>query len=204
MSEPLWRRLSSSVGSDAEVAEIVSSPVLHAEARQMAPALRKLAEPCGPEAALAALRPLVLVYGIQEAARSAHFWRPYMEVLGSVPLEALSLAISEYIAKPDSAFFPKPGPLKAIADRQAEPIRRAAHRATTAARMEARHERAPPTEQQRAAVAKQAAEAVAALSKPKVFAMPQVNPPATHGKADETGLTPQMKALMEQRRGEGE
>src|SRR5688572_10740721 len=112
ISTPLWARLSSRFESQTEVDEIVADPALHAEAKRLAPMLAQKAAPAGDEAVRRALQPLVLVYGIGEAARVPAFWAPY-RVLASVPAEALARGIEDYTASADSHFFPKPGPLKA-------------------------------------------------------------------------------------------
>jgi hypothetical protein len=91
--------------------------------------LEKLAEPCGAGFVKSALQSLVLVFGVAEGARSAAFWNVYIETLDGVPREALDAAIREYAALPDSQFFPKPGPLKALAVKHGEKLRCAAHRA---------------------------------------------------------------------------
>ncbi|MDB5438483.1 MAG: hypothetical protein JWM33_910, partial [Caulobacteraceae bacterium] len=81
------------------------------------------------QAVRAALSPLVLVYGVGEAARSAAFWGVYVETLSGLPAEALRAAAADYAAGAGAEFFPKPGPLKALALKHAEPLRRAAARA---------------------------------------------------------------------------
>lgn len=80
-----------------------------------------------------ALQPLVLVYGVGEAAKSAAFWRVYVEQLSGFPAEALAQAVSDYAGGANAEFFPKPGPLKALAAKRAEPILKALSRAKRAA-----------------------------------------------------------------------
>src|SRR4051812_46581833 len=93
ISTPLWRLLSSSLPSDGEIAEILSDPALHAEARRIAPALAEAASPCGDEAVRLALQPLVLVFGVPEGSKSQAFWAVYYKTLGSLPAEALAKAV---------------------------------------------------------------------------------------------------------------
>lgn len=119
--------------ADGELEEILSCPALHAEARHVAPALAQLAAGCGPEAVRMALQPLVLVYGIGEATKSPAFWGVYFRNLADLPSEALAKGVEEYASLPDSHFFPKPGPLRALAMKHAEPIFKAATRAKRAA-----------------------------------------------------------------------
>lgn len=109
------------------------SPALHSEAKAVSATLSQVAEACGKEAVRFALQPLVLVFGVGEAARSPAFWAAYTETLSTVPRESLAAAIKEYTSLPDSEFFPKPGPLKALALKHAEPLYKAAYRAKRAA-----------------------------------------------------------------------
>ena len=96
ISTPLWRLLSSNQSADMEIDEILSNPVLHQEAKLISPMLKALAQGCGPKSVQHALQPLVLVYGIGEAARSAAFWEVYRKTLEDVPAESLRQAIEDY------------------------------------------------------------------------------------------------------------
>ena len=133
ISTGLWRRLASEAPADLELAEIVASPALHAEAKALIPALAAVAAPCGPQSVRAALQPLVLIYGVGEAAKSAAFWKVYIDALAGLPAEALAQAVIDYAAQPDAEWFPKPGPLKALASKRAEKIWKAYSRAKRAA-----------------------------------------------------------------------
>lgn len=133
VSTPLWRLLSSSLPSDGEVAEICGDPVLHTEVKFIAARLSMLAKPCGEEAVRLALQPLILVYGVSQGANTAAFWKVYFKQLSDLPAEALAKAVDDYAGLPDAEFFPKPGPLRALALKHAEPICRAAYRARRAA-----------------------------------------------------------------------
>lgn len=97
-------------------------------------ALQRHAEPCGDKAVIAALVPLVSLYGVSDKSEQEWkvFWRFYAEALSGVPLEALKAGVADYVSRPDSEFFPKPGPLKALCDRHAMPILIAARRAQKA------------------------------------------------------------------------
>src|SRR6185503_10867246 len=132
----LWRLLSSNHDASTEVADIVADPELHTEAKRVCSALTLRAAGAGEHAVRQALQPLVLVFGVGEAARSPAFWQAY-RVLAGVPPEALRQGIEDYLAASDSTFFPKPGPLKALCDKHAEPIYKAAARANRAAALPA-------------------------------------------------------------------
>lgn len=138
MSTRLWRLLSSKLPGDAEVAEICSDVALHTEARAKAHMLASVARGAGEDGVAKALAPLVLVYGVGKAAETKAFWGVYFNALRDIPAEALSRAVDEYTTLPDSEFFPKPGPLKAIALKHAEPILKAAHRSRKAAESQLR------------------------------------------------------------------
>ncbi len=88
-----------------------------------------MAEPCGPDAVRALLQPLVLVYGVSDAARTPAFWKVYREQLAGLPFEALEQAVNDFAGQPGAEFFPKPGPLKALATARAVPIIKALYRA---------------------------------------------------------------------------
>lgn len=106
------------------------SPVLAQAARKLA----RHIEPCGQRAVIAVLAPLLSLYGVpnKSEAEAKTFWGFYIDALGSLPAEALKAGVAEYVADPKSEFFPKPGPLKAICERHAIPLRMAANRAARA------------------------------------------------------------------------
>lgn len=138
------------------MAEIAATPGLIAQARIAAPMLRQIAATgCGEEAVKRSLQPLVLVFGVGEAARSAAFWRVYIKALSDVPLEALIGAVEEYPRLADAEFFPKPGPLRALALKHAEPIYQAASRARRAANLKPARPIERGTPEQRKAFAEQ-------------------------------------------------
>jgi hypothetical protein len=90
-------------------------------------------EPCGDEAVKRAMQPLVLVFGVSDSARTSAFWKVYLQALRDLPVAALEQAVQDYASSPESLFFPKPGQLKALALKRAEPIYQAASRAKSAA-----------------------------------------------------------------------
>lgn len=201
ISTPLWRLLSSNHSADTEIAEIVADPELHREVREVATKLAIRASGAGESSVRHALQPLVLVYGVGDAARSPAFWQAYT-ILSGVPVEALRKGVEDYLKAPDSEFFPKPGPLKALCDKHAEPIFKAAFRAARAAGA------APPkarsvSEEEKAAVHRMAAECSQSLSMAAVAAWPKrIAPedlPSIAGKVDEGGITPEMRALIARR-----
>jgi len=201
ISTPLWRLLSSNVGAAAEIEEIASDPRLRSEALAVLPKLMARASPAGDDRVRNALQPLILVYGASEATRSPAFWQAYYRALAPLPVEALARGVEDYLAAPDSEFFPKPGPLRALCDKHAEPIFKAASRARRALEVP-QHKRTPITDEERARVAQMAREAGEKLSLTGAAAWPQPpggEMPSIAGKADEGGLTAQMRELMARR-----
>jgi hypothetical protein len=133
LSPPLWRLLSSNLPADGEVEAICSDPLLHREVKHAAPYLKALAQGVGDEGVGRALQPLVVVFGVGDAATTKAFWRVYYEALRDIPAEALGAAVRDYTLQADAQWFPKPGPLRALALKHAEPLYKAAYRAKRAA-----------------------------------------------------------------------
>jgi len=145
------------VGAQAEIAEIAADPRLRSEALAILPKLMLRAAPSGDERVRRALQPLILVYGASEATKAPAFWQAYYAALSGLPAEALARGIADYTAAPDSEFFPKPGPLRALCEKHAEPIFKSASRAKRALDIP-QGKRTPPTDEEKAAVAKLLAE----------------------------------------------
>lgn len=192
--------LSSGSPAELEVREIVNDPELHREAQYAAKNLALLATPCGGRAVRHALQRLILVYGAAEAARAPAFWEAYVNALRGLPDDALQAAIDEYVALPTSEFFPKPGPLKALGDKHAEAIRRAAARANTAARTQPeRPFEASPEE--REAVRSMMADFRAKMAEKAALGPQPPVAPSTQGLTDEKGITSELRRVMAERDG---
>lgn len=160
----------------------------------MAGALADLAKPSGGDFVCAALQPLVLVYGLGEQAKSPAFWAVYVKALQDLPREAITDAVDDYSARPDSLYFPKPGQLRDIAMRRGERLLRMASRAREAANMELR--RAPEkTDADKAAVKEMLAGYLGTF---KAKTVPTEAMRANHGPTDSHGITPAMRARIEQ------
>jgi hypothetical protein len=135
VSEALWQRLTNASLTWAEaVHELGSDPAIRNELAIASTKLARHAEPCGSKAVAIVLGPLLTLYGVADksTAEAKAFWGFYIDALSGLPLEALKAGVAEYVADPKSEFFPKPGPLKAICDRHAVPLRMAANRAAKA------------------------------------------------------------------------
>ena len=135
ISTGLWAKLSSNLPAEVELAAIAADPALLAEARTTVKDLAIVAAPCGDETVRRLLQELVLVMGVGEAAKTKAFWKVYYDQLSGLPASALEQAVKDYAGGENSEFFPKPGPLKALAMRRAEPIYKALSRAKRAAKM---------------------------------------------------------------------
>ena len=116
------------------VRDLADDPRAVAELSVVNDQLQRHVEPCGPKVIAATLGPLLALYGVADKSEAENktFWGFYIDALGSLPAEAVKAGVAEYVADPKSEFFPKPGPLKAICERHAIPLRMAANRARKA------------------------------------------------------------------------
>lgn len=114
--------------------ELAADTSVFLELRDASRDLQRHVEPCGPQIVVETLAPLLALYGVprKSPTEADAFWGFYLDTLGSLPPEALRAGVAEYVADPKSEFFPKPGPLKAICERHAVPLRMAANRAQRA------------------------------------------------------------------------
>lgn len=96
--------------------------------------LQRAIEPCGPAVVVQTLAPLLALYGVPKKSTSEAeaFWGFYMDAIGHLPAEAVRKGVQDYVADGKSEFFPKPGPLRALCERHAIPLRMAASRARKA------------------------------------------------------------------------
>lgn len=131
-SPGLWRRLTDDrLGFFDAVAELRGDPEAAREIAASLPALERHNEPAGAKAVVAALAPLVTLYGVTDRSEAEWktFWGFYTRVLAEIPAEALKAGVEDYVANPASEFFPKPGPLLALCNARAAPLRIAISRA---------------------------------------------------------------------------
>jgi hypothetical protein len=133
-SPGLWQRLTDQHGPAFEQATMELAHFHRSELQEVANRLAKHAEPCGGPAVMQALMPLISLYGVPDKSEAewAAFWRFYLEALSDLPAAALKAGVAQYVARADSEFFPKPGPLRAICDALAVPVRMAESRARRA------------------------------------------------------------------------
>lgn len=134
-SQALWQSLTSKSYGFLEAADrLAASPEARQELAVALPQLERHGEPCGAKAVIAQLAPLAALYGVSDKSEGEWkaFWRFYVDALSTLPLHALKDAVTEYVGDAKSEFFPKPGPLKAMAERHAAPIWTAVSRARRA------------------------------------------------------------------------
>lgn len=116
------------------VQDLAADPVARAELVVVADQIARHVEPCGAKVVATTLGPLLTLYGVADKSQAENktFWGFYIDALGGLPAEAVRSGVAEYVNDAKSEFFPKPGPLKAICERHAVPLRMAANRAQRA------------------------------------------------------------------------
>jgi hypothetical protein len=156
VSAPLWRLLVHEPVVEIAVDEVCRNPVLHDEVRRAYPVLASHAAGCGPMAVSQILGKLFAVYPQPERSDPEWlaFWQAYQEDLGDLPAEAVEDAVKDYRRSAGAEFFPKPGPLRALALKRAEPICKAAYRAKRCAESLPRQEPTPETLAERQEIAR--------------------------------------------------
>lgn len=197
ISSPLWALLAD--GPSSQVEEIARHPAMKAECERSRRQLSLLAEPAGSDAVERALAPLVVVFGLGDQAKAKAFWQVYIESLSDLPRMALDRAASEYpkIGK----FFPKPAEIRELAMPHANALRMAAARAARAAEWE---EPKPipvkdrPTPEQMKALLDDFHATM--RDKDPLLKMREKRKPPPSARVDETGVSAEMRALLERQR----
>lgn len=210
----LSAQLDSEGSPDRAVAEIANSPALLAECRTALPALKAVAEAkAGQDGVRRVIAKRFETYPQPQRTDEqwAAWWADYFDVLSDVGLASLEAGMRAYVAMPDSEFMPKPGRLRELAFS-------APCRALTRyyrARMAIQKSEERPVEipqrspekiaeeerlaaENRAQIAKLAAE-FKAKTMPTTLTRPPL--PSIAGKPDETGITPQMRELLNRQAG---
>lgn len=132
----LWRRLTDSRLPFFEACEELARN--RSDVAAALPALEALAAPCGSKAVVATLVPLVTLYGVSDKSEAEWkvFWGFYIKAMEELPLDALRAGVTDYTKAADSEFFPKPGPLLALCEKHAAPVRTALSRARRVSKSE--------------------------------------------------------------------
>jgi hypothetical protein len=182
---------------------------LREEARAALPALKAVAEfKAGTEGVKAVIGKRFVLYPQPERSEGEWnaFWEDYQDVLADVPLPCLEAAMRAWVARPTSEFLPKPGQLHELAFKTVSRSLRRYQRAKRA--LELIDNPAPVREPIPDGVAiDNAAEIRRMLAdfQKRSSAMTEVAKPADlpsiAGKPDETGITPEMRAVLNRQRG---
>jgi len=185
---------------------------LREEARAALPALKAVAEwKAGPEGVKAVIGKRFVLYPQPERSDGEWnaFWEDYQDVLADVPLVCLEAAMRAWVARPSSQFLPKPGELHDLAYKTVSKSLRRYQRAKRALDLADRPQ-TPPLPQiapdgvgvdQAAEVKRLLAEY---LGKASERTMRQAEDlPSIAGKPDETGITPELRAVLNRQRERG-
>lgn len=207
VASPTCRGLSTALEtclSENDVETIANEASLLAEARVNLPAFhRAMTAPAGREGVMAIITRAFVIYPQPQRTDAEWdcFWLAYTDVLRDVPMASLRTAMTEWMAKPDASFLPKPGEILALARTVVTPESRRLSTARAASKLDdervvARRralERMAPTPEERERVRQMAAETVASLKSkiPKTVARPHVQ--AT---VDEYGVSAELRAKM--------
>lgn len=131
----MWSSLVAGAGDDwlPTWARIANEPAQAEALKASLPLIAEAARPASDEQVVAPLMRLMTVFGV--ADRSTAEWTTYLEVyvevLSGLSAWAIERGAFRYVSRPDSEFFPKPGPLRA----ECEVFERAMQRALTAAQV---------------------------------------------------------------------
>lgn len=182
------------MGSEQAIRTLCEDGDLVAECRRVMPQLALMAAPALRDGVRMALQPLVLVFGVSEAAKAPGFWEVYFDALQDFPLVAVKLAVSDYAKGPESEFFPKPGPLRKLAaDHATVPLRAHSRARAVAGTALAPRERTAKSPAEVARVKAMLADYVAQVEAKRVPGAAYQPPPP---KTDAQGLTAEMRASM--------
>lgn len=187
---------------DAAVRQIVEDPALLAEARAVLPVLKSVAEAkAGPDGVRRVIAKRFEIYPQPQRSDEqwAAWWADYYDVLADVALASLEAGMRAYVADPSSEFMPKPGKLRELAFtapcRSLGRYYRAKMAVQTAQEQPQLTGPRPDPNDVRAMVAA-FEEKIGGKAVPRSL-------PSIAGKTDETGITPQMRALIERRAANG-
>lgn len=194
-------------------ADIATDPALLAETKRLLPSLQARASwPAGTEGVKQIVGRRFAIYPQPERSDGewSAWWADYFDALKDLPAPALAQAMADWV-KTDAEFMPKPGQLRQLAlnTRYREAIAYDRARRATEYRppytgpryvIEAPTARGipEPTAAEKAAVRRMLANYLRDQTARE--GTPLAERPPTHGATDETGITPQMRALMERQR----
>lgn len=199
MSEALTSLLDSTGNPDQAMHAIVANRSLIAEARQALPALERVATAkAGPDGVKAVIGRRFMTYPQpkRSEAEAAAWWADYYDVLSDVALASLEAGMRAYVADPSSEFMPKPGKLRELSFTAPCRSLQRYYRAKRALQLADEPVKiqgpAPDAAEVKALLAEFEVNSATKALKPQL--------PSISGKPDETGITSQMRELMERRK----
>jgi hypothetical protein len=209
LSPALAELLDSDGSPDEAVRQIGAYMALREEARAALPALKAVAEwKAGTEGVKAVIGKRFVLYPQPERSEGEWnaFWEDYQDVLADVPLPCLEAAMRAWVARPTSEFLPKPGQLYELAYKTVSRSLRRYQRVTRA--LELIDHPAPVREPIPEGVAIDNAAEIrrmfADFKTRSVMSDERLNRPplpSIAGKPDSTGITPEMRAVLNRQRG---
>lgn len=204
LSPHLAELLDSDGSPDAAAREIGSYMALREECRAALPALKAVAQhKAGEEGVRAVIGKRFALYPQPERSEGewAAWWADYADVLADLPLASLEAGMRAWVARPGSQFLPKPGELHELAFRTPSKTLRRYQRAKRAMDLLDNPEPVALAAPEgvhvddAAAVKKMLAEyQQATITEKRIPDLPSIA-----GKADEGGITPQMRAILARR-----
>lgn len=225
LSPQLSSLLEGNGSSDEAVAAIATNPVLLTEAARALPDLKaKATEPAEYAGVRRVIGRRFALFPQPERSDGewAEFWADYTDVLGDLPEGAVEAAMAAWVRRPDAEFLPKPGKLLELARTTPNRAVRSYERAKAA--MDYKPPRRPhpadsdpkyidpairpllqtqggrvePTAEERARVRAQLASYLAKDDERRARSK-SVQPPRpdVSGRVDESGITPELRALRE-------
>lgn len=202
--------LDSEHSNERAVREIAQSAKLLAEARAALPTLEAQAKaPAGDEGVGRVVGKRLALFGVNLTPEaSAAWWSDYLDCLADLPEAALEAGMRAHI-RSGAAFMPKPGELRNLALTTVNPAVKAFERARAALEWQppktydptpvsitprVMRQEPPPEDKQR--VRQMFADFAAHIETRK---KPVESPFKCKAKVDETGITPELRAVMERR-----
>jgi hypothetical protein len=208
LGERLYRLLMMNPDGAQSVRIISEEPELRARALMALPLLRQEAlRPAGKAGVMRVISRRFALFPQPERDESewAAWWADYVEALQDMTEAKIEAAMAAHIKSPEGEFLPKPGRLRALASEietksvAMEALNRVTmlrNREEQAAPPESEKERYKPSQEEMKAIMAEFHAKMAAKCPPP--ARPQFNPP--NGKADETGITPQLREALANKR----
>lgn len=180
--------------ASSAINEIASSVPMLNEVRRVLPALKAVATTPAGEAGVRDVLAVALVHYRLDMTQGEWdvWWASYIDLVSDVPRGALAAGLKAHMLgpAPDRDFMPRPGKLRELAVRTPNQAAKAADRAQAAIN------RAPPPELVTRVSKEQVDNMLADYRRQcreRQEAQKRPDLPPTHGKTDETGLTPQMR-----------